>query len=224
MEVRPLTPGEWQLKRDLRLSALKDSPHAFASTWAREAKRGEADWRTWPAGGAFFTAFGPLPPSRPRVSAPSRAARHDPPALGTPPGTGDGRHDPPGYVVPGGRHDPSACVVPLGIGDGRRDLPGCVVPLGIAGAWVAAADPATTHLISMWVVPAARGHGIAARLADAVTAWARDHGHDTVELELACGNTAALNAYLRCGFSPAGRKPFTAGGTVLTRPTRRPPA
>ncbi|WP_433604334.1 GNAT family N-acetyltransferase [Dactylosporangium sp. CA-139114] len=196
MEVRPLTPGEWRLKRDLRLSALKDSPHAFASTWAREAKRGEADWRTWPAGGAFFTAFGPLPPSRPRVSPqPFPAARHAPPARDAPLGNG------------GGRHNPSACVVPL----------------GIAGAWVAAADPATTHLISMWVVPAARGHGIAAHLADAVTTWARDHGHDTVELELACGNTAAMNAYLRCGFTPTGREPFTAGGTVLTRAVRRTP-
>ncbi|MER7279978.1 GNAT family N-acetyltransferase [Dactylosporangium sp. NPDC000244] len=197
MEVRPLTPGEWQLKRDLRLSALKDSPHAFASTWARETKRGEADWRTWPAGGAFFAAFGPLPPSQPRVSPPPAAARHDPP---------DSRG-----VLP-------ASGMPLGIAADRHDPSACVVPLGIAGAWVAAADPATTHLISMWVVPAARGRGIAAHLADAVTRWARDHGHDTVELELACGNTAAMNAYLRCGFTPADREPFTAGGTVLTRP------
>ncbi|WP_426514332.1 GNAT family N-acetyltransferase [Dactylosporangium sp. McL0621] len=152
MEVRPLTRDEWQLKRDLRLRALQDSPHAFASTYAREARRSEADWRTWPAGGAFFAAFA-----------------------------------------------------------------GPALPLGIAGAWVAAADPATTHLISMWVEPAARGRGIATHLADAVTGWARDRGHDTVELELACGNTAALNAYLRCGFTPTDREPFTVGGTVLVR-------
>ncbi|MFI5907787.1 GNAT family N-acetyltransferase [Dactylosporangium sp. NPDC051541] len=162
MEVRPLAANDWQLKRDLRLAALKDSPAAFASTYAREARRTETDWRTWPAGGAFFTAFGPLP--------------------------------------------------------GLRTRPRCDLPLGIAGAWTAAAEPGTTHLISMWVIPAARGNGIAAALADAVTAWARTRGHRTVELELACGNTAALNAYLRCGFTPTTRAPFTTGGTVLIRP------
>nr|BFE58646.1 hypothetical protein GCM10020063_031720 [Dactylosporangium thailandense] len=209
MEVRPLTPGEWQLKRDLRLSALKDSPHAFASTWAREAKRGEADWRTWPAGGAFFTAFGPLPPSRPRVSPPPAAAPDARGARRRAGGVLPASGMPAGIAAEG---------MPPGIAADRHDPSACVVPLGIAGAWVAAADPATTHLISMWVVPAARGRGIAAHLADAVTRWAHDHGHDTVELELACGNTAAMNAYLRCGFTPADREPFTAGGTVLTRP------
>ncbi|WP_433199228.1 GNAT family N-acetyltransferase [Dactylosporangium sp. CS-047395] len=151
MEVRPLTGDEWSLKRDLRLAALRDSPHAFASTYAREVKRSEADWRTWPAGGAFFAAF--------------------------------------------------------------RDA----VPLGIAGSWVAASAPGTTHLISMWVVPSCRGRGIAVLLADAVTGWARERGHDTVELEIACGNTAAMHAYLRCGFTPTSREPFTSGGTVLVR-------
>ncbi|WP_432968024.1 GNAT family N-acetyltransferase [Dactylosporangium sp. CA-233914] len=153
MEVRALTGDQWRLKRDLRLAALRDSPHAFVSTHAREARRSEADWRSWPPGGAFFAAF-------------------------------DG---------------PSA-------------------PVGIVGAWVAAAAPGTTHLIGMWVAPAVRGRGIAGLLAEAVVGWARSCGHDTVELELACGNTAALNAYLRCGFVPADRHPFTSGGTVLVRP------
>ncbi|MFB9412735.1 GNAT family N-acetyltransferase [Dactylosporangium matsuzakiense] len=165
MAVRPLTGDDWRLKRDMRLAALKDSPAAFISTYAREAKRSELDWRSWPAGGAFFAAFGPPP--------------------------------------------------------GLRRRAGCDVPLGIAAAWVAAARPATTHLISMWVVPAARGNGIAAQLADAVTGWAAGRGHRTVELEIACGNTAALRAYLRCGFTPTGREPFTGGGTVLVRTVGR---
>ncbi|GAA2384797.1 GNAT family N-acetyltransferase [Dactylosporangium salmoneum] len=153
MDVRPLRADEWQLKRDLRLAALRDSPAAFASTYARESHRSEADWRTWPAGGAFFTAFAALDE-----------------------------------------------------------------PVGIAGAWVAAADPGTAHLIGMWVVPAARGCGVAAGLVDAAAGWARDRGHAAVELEVAPGNTAAMSAYVRCGFEVTQREPFTTGGTVLVLP------
>jgi hypothetical protein len=105
VDVRALSGDEWQLKRDLRLTALKDSPDAFASSYAREAHRSETDWRTWPPGGAFFTAF--------------------------------------------------------------------------------------------------------------------LHGHDTVELEVARGNTPAMTAYLRCGFIVTQREPFTTGGTVLVRPVNQ---
>ncbi|HTJ38210.1 MAG TPA: GNAT family N-acetyltransferase [Dactylosporangium sp.] len=166
VDVRALSGDEWQLKRDLRLTALKDSPDAFASSYAREAHRSETDWRTWPPGGAFFTAF-----------------------------------------------LPNAAVPPSQVGAAE--------PLGIAGTWVAAAEPRTTHLISMWVAPVARGRGVAALLVDAVVGWARDHGHDTVELEVARGNTPAMTAYLRCGFIVTQREPFTTGGTVLVRPVNQ---
>jgi GNAT superfamily N-acetyltransferase len=164
VDVRALTGDEWRLKRELRLAALKDSPDAFASSYAREAHRTEADWRTWPAGGAFFAAFAP-------AFAPSAA---------------------------------------LPVGE----------PLGIVGTWVAAADPRTTHLISMWVAPVARGRGVAAALVDAVVGWARDRDHHTVELEVAGGNAPAMSAYLRCGFIVTEREPFTTGGTVLIRPVK----
>jgi len=87
--------------------------------------------------------------------------------------------------------------------------------VGIAAAWVAAAEPDTTHLISMWVTPAARGRRVAARLAEAVLGWAREHGSTVVELEVAAGNDAAMAAYLRAGFTVTQREPFTSGGTVL---------
>jgi hypothetical protein len=57
VDVQPLSGDAWQLKRDLRLAALKDSPAAFASTYVREAGRGEDEWRGWPRGGQFFAAF-----------------------------------------------------------------------------------------------------------------------------------------------------------------------
>jgi ribosomal protein S18 acetylase RimI-like enzyme len=55
--VRPLGAAEWQLKRDLRLAALQDSPSAFASSYDLEVHRSEQDWRDWPRDGAYFAAF-----------------------------------------------------------------------------------------------------------------------------------------------------------------------
>jgi GNAT superfamily N-acetyltransferase len=213
VDVRPLNGDEWQLKRDLRLAALQDSPAAFASTYAREAHRAESEWRDWPRGGAFFAAFGTPAPAaasspgtRPGGDSLRRTAAGDSPdgrSVGDPvdgrslPGRGGGTRD-----------------------DGARDEP--VEAVGIAGAWVTAADPRTTHLISMWVTPSARGRRVAALLTEAVVDWAREHDTDVVELEVAAGNTAAVTTYLRCGFAVTDRDPFTPGGTVLELPVRPP--
>jgi ribosomal protein S18 acetylase RimI-like enzyme len=194
VDVRQLDGDAWQLKRALRLAALQDSPAAFASTYTRESHRPETEWRVWPAGGAFFAAFAP-------------------PA---PPAAGEGHC---ALGIAGARvtaADPStthpiSMPAPPAAGDGH-----CA--LGIAGAWVTAADPSTTHLISMWVAPAARGRRVAAALAGAVAEWAAARGCNTVELEVAAENTAAMHAYLRCGFAVTDREPFSACGVVLTRP------
>lgn len=90
-------------------------------------------------------------------------------------------------------------------------------PVGIAGAWVSAAQPDITHLISMWVAPTARGQGVAGRLIEAVVDWAREHGYSTVELEVVAGNTAALNAYVRSGFTVTDQAPDTPSGRVQIR-------
>lgn len=57
MIVRPLSASEWQLKRDLRLTALRDSPKSFGSSYDREVNRSEADWRDWPRDGVYFGVF-----------------------------------------------------------------------------------------------------------------------------------------------------------------------
>ena len=46
IEVRTLTSDDWQLSRDLRLTALRDSPGAFLSTAAREEAYDETLWRS----------------------------------------------------------------------------------------------------------------------------------------------------------------------------------
>lgn len=41
-----LTPGEWRTLREIRLSALRESPHAFLSTYKKESEYNELKWRT----------------------------------------------------------------------------------------------------------------------------------------------------------------------------------
>jgi GNAT superfamily N-acetyltransferase len=66
--------------------------------------------------------------------------------------------------------------------------------------------PARRDLISLWVPPEHRGHGIAAALVAAVVAWADRDGAREVALWAADGNTAAAAVYRRAGFAPTGRR------------------
>jgi ribosomal protein S18 acetylase RimI-like enzyme len=43
--VREVTTADWELLRDVRLSALAEAPYAFGSTYAREAAFTEEQWR-----------------------------------------------------------------------------------------------------------------------------------------------------------------------------------
>lgn len=53
--VRPIEANEWKLYRDLRLSALSESPDAFASTFEGELVRSNGDWESRVAGMATST-------------------------------------------------------------------------------------------------------------------------------------------------------------------------
>ena len=58
------------------------------------------------------------------------------------------------------------------------------------------------RLISMWVAPDARRHGVGKALVEEVIRWTRSIGKDTIELHVTEGNTPAENLYREMGFKP----------------------
>ena len=80
-------------------------------------------------------------------------------------------------------------------------------PAGIAGGFEA--GPGTIELVSMWVRPRARGHGIGQALVEAVAGWARARGASRLHLWVTENNRHARLLYERCGFRPtAERQPL----------------
>jgi GNAT superfamily N-acetyltransferase len=95
---------------------------------------------------------------------------------------------------------------PAGLAAGIVEQP--AGPPGSAGTSVPAggADPlaAACQLVSMWVSPRARGHGIADRLVEAVCDWARAGGAAQVLLWVTDVNARARAFYQRAGFVTTG--------------------
>ena len=139
MDIRQITPDDWQLLRATRLAALKDAPEAFESTYADALGFDEERWR-------------------------QRAERH------------------PTFLAFDGTD-----------------------PIGMAGG-IDEGRPRSRELISMWVSPAARGRGLAARLIDVVADWAGADGADELSLWVVLGNASAQAAYDRAGFVATGEQ------------------
>jgi ribosomal protein S18 acetylase RimI-like enzyme len=62
-------------------------------------------------------------------------------------------------------------------------------------------DAETVYLYSLWLDPAARGHGLARPLVAAAVEWARDRRARLVTLRVAVDNTVARGVYQSLGFT-----------------------
>ena len=61
------------------------------------------------------------------------------------------------------------------------------------------------YLISMWVAPEARRHGIGSALIDAIVEWARAQGFKRLLLDVGEANAPAIALYTHKGFTPTGK-------------------
>jgi RimJ/RimL family protein N-acetyltransferase len=77
-------------------------------------------------------------------------------------------------------------------------------PVGLVGGYDT--EPGTVGLISMWVRPQARGHGVGEALIAAVLDWAQARHLRSVHLWVTDNNKAARRLYERCGFKPTGER------------------
>lgn len=85
--------------------------------------------------------------------------------------------------------------------------------VGIIGGWH---DGTAVELVSMWVDPAARGHGVAEPLVAAVVDWARTIGQERIHLWVTVGNNSAYRLYERCGFKATGEHQRLPSNPELT--------
>jgi ribosomal protein S18 acetylase RimI-like enzyme len=101
------------------------------------------------------------------------------------------------------------------------------VPLNIVAEWqktaagmasATAPNPeGAVEIMSMWVAPFARGHGVGDALVNTIIQWAREQQASRVGLAVFEGNEHALALYHRHGFIDVGAIASTSGGTVTER-------
>ncbi len=88
-------------------------------------------------------------------------------------------------------------------------------PVGMVSATTPGGDGAI-ELISMWVAPFARGHGVGDAAVHRVLAWAQiEHGRSPVELSVKVHNDPAIRLYRRHGFTDVGPSPNDPGERLM---------
>ncbi|MDG4823173.1 GNAT family N-acetyltransferase [Asanoa sp. WMMD1127] len=88
-------------------------------------------------------------------------------------------------------------------------------PVGMATG-VPAGDGAI-EVISVWVSPAGRGHGVGDALIADLAAWATARGATRVQLSVRKDNAAAIRLYERAGFVHIGPSPEDPAEIVMER-------
>jgi len=139
IELRMLSPDDWQLWRSVRLAALIEAPDAFGSRLQDWADAAEDRWRER-------------------------------------------------LTIPG--------AVDLVASETRTNA-----PVGMVTGIPHLQDCGRVKLISLWVDPAARGHGVATMLITAVARWAAREGARSLTLSVMPNNDAARLTYERNGFT-----------------------
>lgn len=108
---------------------------------------------------------------------------------------------------------------------GRLAIPGSRNVVAVGGedartvgmvSGVPGESPDAAELISMWVSPAVRGHGVGDRLIGEIAVWAVERGARTLRLSVMPDNRAALALYERHGFKDTGEP-----GDLLSDGVRR---
>jgi ribosomal protein S18 acetylase RimI-like enzyme len=95
----------------------------------------------------------------------------------------------------------------------------------VVGMLVGLADGERTWIVSVYIAPGYRGHGLIDRLVEVAAAWSLEHDRPTLVLEVAQENAPAVSAYRRLGFTPTGASqphPLYEGHTEIemSRPAR----
>ena len=91
-------------------------------------------------------------------------------------------------------------------------LPENPEPAGLAGVYV---PEGVADVVSMWVRPSARGHGVGEALIGAAADWAKARDHDSLLLWVTESNAAARRLYERCDFALTGeRQPLPSDPTL----------
>jgi ribosomal protein S18 acetylase RimI-like enzyme len=85
-------------------------------------------------------------------------------------------------------------------------------PIGLIGAQLETAE--SVYLYSLWLDPAARGHGLARELVATAVNWARDRRARTVTLRVAADNAVARGVYESLGFTLATAETSSPQGEV----------
>jgi GNAT superfamily N-acetyltransferase len=87
-------------------------------------------------------------------------------------------------------------------------------PLGMTSALLE--DPATAHVLGMWVAPESRGRGVGHRLIETIADWAREHQARHMVLWVTEANESARALYEKNGFVPTGdRQPLPSDTSLM---------
>ena len=96
----------------------------------------------------------------------------------------------------------------LGLWDGLRGVGYLAfdedLACGLIGAFLDQNEPASVHVVSMWVAPCSRRSGVGKELMAQVGRWAKDRGACELRLWVTEMNEGARRFYERLGFVPTG--------------------